>query len=427
VDLFDKFDSILSQREQLLSLGVDPFSVSMDRIISQTEAEIEGRPTILAGTNNYLGLTMDPRCLEAARRTLEAEGTGTTGSRVLNGTYATHKKLEKALAEFYGTKYAMVFSTGYQANLGVISALGASKDDFILIDGDAHASIYDGCKMSNATIVRFRHNDPDDLDKRLTRLKQPDSNKLVVIEGLYSMLGDKAPIRELVAVAKKHNCYVLVDEAHSLGVMGKTGRGLTQEEGVEDQVDFIVGTFSKSVGTIGGFCVANHPKFEVLRLTSRPYMFTASLPPSVVASATEALKIIRDTPELRHRLWANASRLHAGLAAMGLDVGPEPSPVVAVRLTDPILTVKFWDALLKSGVYVNMALPPATPNGLALLRCSLCAAHTPQQVETLIARFGEAAHKLGLFNGTPVAATAGQRDRAQPEEGAAAAKASALR
>jgi len=172
-------------------------------------------------------------------------------------------------------------------------------------------------------------------------------------------------------------------------------------------VDFIVGTFSKSVGTIGGFCVSNHDKFEVLRLTSRPYMFTASLPPSVVASATQALKIIRTTPELRHRLWANASRLHAGLAAFGLDVGDEPSPVVAVRLTDPILTVRFWDTLLKSGVYVNMALPPATPNGLALLRCSLCAAHTPEQVDTLIQRFGEAAEKMGLLGQKPAVAVAG--------------------
>ena len=261
--------------------------------------------------------------------------------------------------------------------------------------------------MSNATIVRFRHNDAEDLDKRLTRLNQPGSNKLVVIEGLYSMLGDKAPIRELVTVAKKHNCYVLVDEAHSLGVMGATGRGLAQEAGVEDQVDFIVGTFSKSVGTIGGFCVSNHPKFELLRLASRPYMFTASLPPSVVASATQALKIIHDTPELRERLWANASKLHAGLAALGLDVGAEPSPVVAVRLQDPLLTVKFWDTLLKSGVYVNMALPPATPNGLALLRCSLCAAHSPEQVDTLIQRFGDAAEKVGLISEKPAVAIAG--------------------
>jgi len=406
VDLFDKFDGILGQREQLLSLGIDPFSVCMDRVISQTEAEIEGRHTILAGTNNYLGLTFDERTLKAASETLTAEGTGTTGSRVLNGTYSTHRRLEAELKEFYGTKHAIVFSTGYQANLGTISALGG-KDDFVIIDGDAHASIYDGCKMSNATIVRFRHNDPEDLDKRLARLKQPGSNKLVVIEGLYSMLGDKAPIRELVEVAKKHNCYVLVDEAHSLGAMGETGRGLAQEAGVEDQVDFIVGTFSKSVGTIGGFCVSNHPKFEVLRLTSRPYMFTASLPPSVVASATQALKIIRTTPELRHRLWENASRLHAGLAAFGLDVGEEPSPVVAVRLQDPFLTVKFWDTLLKSGVYVNMALPPATPNGLALLRCSLCAAHTPEQVDTLIQRFGEAAEKLDLLSEKPAVAVAG--------------------
>lgn len=399
MDLFDKFSPIIDAHANLPADAEDPFNVSMDKILSPTEAIIKGRHTILAGTNNYLGLTFDERPLKAAHAALDAGGTGTTGSRVLNGTYAGHKALEQDLADFYGQQHAIVFSTGYQANLGVISTLAGPKN-FILIDSDCHASIYDGCRLGGATIIRFRHNDAADLDKRLRRLGEQGSNILIVVEGIYSMLGDIAPLREIAAVKRKYGAYLMVDEAHSLGVMGKTGRGVAQEQGVEADVDFIVGTFSKSVGTVGGFCVSSHPKFEVLRLVMRPYMFTASLPPSVVASARASLAIITAS-NLREKLWANARALHQGMERLGFSLGASCSPVVAIKIAAIDDAVRFWSELLRAGVYVNLAVPPATPGRDSLLRCSLCAAHSPEQIEKILGVFQSVGRRLDLISETP--------------------------
>ena len=237
------------------------------------------------------------------------------------------------------------------------------------------------------------------LDKRLTRLRKsdPEAGVLVVVEGVYSMLGDQAPLKELAAVSKKHNAYILVDEAHSIGVFGETGRGVAQAQGVEDQVDFIVGTFSKSVGTIGGYCVSNHPKFEVLRLVCRPYMFTASLPPSVVASATKALEIIANT-NLREKLLANSMRLNKGLAKIGFNMGTTgESPIAAIIVDDMHQAIAFWGEMIKEGVYVNLALPPATPNNYNLMRCSLSAAHTNEQIDFMLEKFELVGRKLGVL------------------------------
>jgi 8-amino-7-oxononanoate synthase len=405
-DPFDRFDPILKAHAALPKELDDPFAVRMDQVLSQTEAVIDGRKTILCGTNNYMGMTFNPEAMAKAKEAIETFGTGTTGSRVLNGTYIGHRRLEDALKDFYGTKYAMVFSTGYLANLGVISTL-PGPDDFIVIDADCHASIYDGCAMGRASIVRFRHNDPADLDKRLGRLPK-EAGALVVVEGVYSMLGDEAPLKELVAVTKKHGAMIVVDEAHSMGFCGKTGRGVAQAQGAEKDVDFIIGTFSKSVGTVGGFCVANHPKFEVLRLVARPYMFTASLPPSVVASAASAIATLKTADDLRARLWANARQLHAGLKALGYKLGTAKaeSPIVALCLVSTEDVVRFWSGLLRAGVYVNMAVPPATPQGLCLLRCSVCASHTPEQIETIIGTFQKVAKALNIPVGETADATA---------------------
>ena len=404
-DLFDKFDAITKVRDSLPMEASDPIGIVMDEIISPTEAMIEGRRTILAGTNNYLGLTFEPRCIAAAHAALDAAGTGTTGSRVLNGTYAGHKALEAELASLYGKDHCIVFSTGFLANLSVISAL-AGKDDYILIDADSHASIYDGCAMSAATIIRFKHNDAADLDKRLNRLQRQDvdgGRVLIVVEGLYSMLGDEAPLRDIVDVKNKYGAALIVDEAHSLGVFGDTGCGVSQAAGVQDEVDYIIGTFSKSVGTIGGFCVSSHPKFDILRVAARPYMFTASLPPSVVASATEAVRILKTEPRHREQLWRNAKQLHDGLTVAGFDLGGPCSPVVAVKMPDSDTTVRFWEHLLHQGIYVNLAMPPATPQGLCLLRCSLSAAHTPEQIAKIVENF-EAVSKLNsVYTAKPAA------------------------
>jgi 8-amino-7-oxononanoate synthase len=395
--LFDKFKPLIDSHMAVKAVGADPFSVKMERVLSPTEAIIEGRNTILVGTNNYLGLTFDDASVGAAVDALHRYGTGTTGSRIANGSYQGHKGLERELARFYGREHCMVFTTGYQANLGIISTLAGPKD-YLIIDADSHASIYDACRMTAATVIRFKHNDAADLDKRLARLANTEGDKIIVVEGIYSMLGDQAPLADIVAVKKKHGAYIILDEAHSMGVLGEHGRGLAEVVGVEDDIDFVVGTFSKSLGAIGGYCVSDHPEFNILRVACRPYMFTASLPPSIVASVTAALKEMEAHPELRTRLWANVNTLYDGLKRRGFVLGPQKGPVVAVHLPSPEIAVHLWHALLQAGVYVNLALPPATPNGTALLRCSVCAAHTKAQLDSVVAKLTDVALKAGLLD-----------------------------
>jgi 8-amino-7-oxononanoate synthase len=397
-DLFSKFDPLIQQREALLATGQqDPFSLVMEKVLSPTRAVCNGRDTILLGTYNYMGMTFDPDVIEAGKQALDRFGSGTTGSRVLNGTYQGHREVEDALREFYGMDHAMVFSTGYQANLGIISTI-AGKGDYVVLDIDSHASIYDGCAMGNAEIVPFRHNDIEAMDKRLGRIPE-GAGKLVVLEGVYSMLGDVAPLKEMVAVAKKHGAMVLVDEAHSMGFIGENGRGVAEDQGVLDQVDFVIGTFSKSVGTVGGFCVSNHPKFEILRLVCRPYVFTASLPPSVVATAATSIRKLMHASEKRAHLWENSKRLHGGLKGLGFTLGTETpqSAIVAVIMPDLERGAAMWEALLKEGLYVNLARPPATPANMTLLRCSLCAEHSEEEVETILGMFERAGKAVGII------------------------------
>jgi glycine C-acetyltransferase/8-amino-7-oxononanoate synthase len=397
-DLFSKFDPLIKQREDLLATGQrDPFSLVMEKVLSPTRAICNGRETILLGTYNYMGMTFDPDVIDAGKRALDEFGSGTTGSRVLNGTYGPHKDCEEALKEFYGMDHAMVFSTGYQANLGIISTI-AGKDDYVILDADSHASIYDGCALGNANIVRFRHNDVDDLDRRLGRIPA-EAGKLVVLEGVYSMLGDIAPLTEMIAVAKKHNAMILVDEAHSMGFFGPNGRGVAEDQGCLDDVDFVIGTFSKSVGTVGGFCTSNHPKFEIMRLVCRPYVFTASLPPSVVATAATSIRKLMHSGNKRAHLWENSKTLHKGLRDLGFELGtPEAqSAIIAVIMPDLETGAAMWQALLENGLYVNLARPPATPANMTLLRCSLCAEHSAEEVQTILQRFATAGRATGVI------------------------------
>jgi len=377
-------------------IGADPFAVRFSAVLSPTEAELDGRRVILLGTNNYLGLTFDADCVEASIDAVRRWGTGTTGSRIANGSFGSHVAMEKALARFYGRSHAMVFTTGYQANLGVLSAL-AGRGDHLILDADSHASIYDGARLGHAEVIRFRHNDPDDLYKRLRRLQDVPGDKLIVVEGIYSMMGDAAPLKEIVDVKRQTGAYLLVDEAHSMGVLGERGRGLAEEAGVEADVDFIVGTFSKSLGAIGGFCVSDADDFDILRVVSRPYMFTASLPPGVVASTLKALELAENDRTLRPRLQANAERLYDGLNALGFVTGPRASPIVAVVMPDMTTALGMWNALLEGGVYLNLALPPATPNNRPLLRTSVSAAHTPKQIDQVLAVFEWVGREAGVL------------------------------
>ena len=394
MDLFAKYALIASRHDKVLQSGADPFGVCLEKLLSATEARINGRDTILAGTNNYLGLTFDRDCMAAATAAIRDHGTGTTGSRIANGTYGVHRELEAEIARFLNRRSAMIFPTGYQANLGMLAGLAGPRD-VILLDADSHSSIYDGCRLSGATVVRFRHNDPGDLDRRLGRLQGQGECKLIVVEGIYSMLGDRAPLAEFAEIKRRHDAYLLVDEAHSLGVLGTNGRGAAEEQGIEDEVDCVVGTFSKSLGAVGGFGASDHPKFGVLRFCSRPYMYTASSSPSSVASVLSAFRQMARRPELRRRLWDNAKTLYEGLTAAGFEICAPMSPIVAVRLPDERAAVWAWNRLLENGVYVNLALPPGTPNGVCLLRCSVSAAHTPAQIDEICRRFARVAAELG--------------------------------
>ena len=396
MSIYDKFQTIANARKEMLEGGIDPFNIVVEEIISPTEAIVNGQRTILAGTNNYLGLTFDPECIESARTALAQEGTGTTGSRMANGSFGGHLALEKEIAQFFECPSAIVFSTGYQANLGVLSSL-TGPGDVILIDSDSHASIYDGCRLSGAEIVRFRHNDPTDLEKRLRRLGEKVTNTLIMVEGIYSMLGDRAPLAEIVKLKESFGAHLVVDEAHSLGVLGPRGRGLAEEVGVEKQVDFIVGTFSKSLGSTGGFCVSPRPELELIRYMSRPYIFTASLCPSVVASTRTALQQLKTRPILRSRLWENSRTLYTRLQEMGFTLGPEITPVVAAIIPNKEQALVMWKELLQGGVYVNLMVPPATPNGMSLLRCSVSAAHSDEQIHHICQEFSSL-RKLALTN-----------------------------
>jgi len=397
-DLLSKFDPLIQERETLLATGVkDPFSLVMEEVISPTVAICDGKETILLGTYNYMGMTFDDDVQQAGQKALKDFGSGTTGSRVLNGTYSPHKDCEEALKEFYAMDHAMVFSTGYQANLGIISTL-AGKGDYVIVDIDSHASIYDGCAMGNAETVAFRHNDIEALEKRLKRLPA-EAGKLVVLEGVYSMMGDVAPLKEMVRICKENGAMVLVDEAHSMGFIGDNGRGVCEAQGVIDDVDFIIGTFSKSVGTVGGFCVSNHPKFEIMRLVCRPYVFTASLPPSVMATAATSIRKLMHSGNKRAHLWENSKKLHKGLRDLGFELGtPEAqSAIIAVIMPDLERGAMMWQALLAEGLYVNLARPPATPANMTLLRCSLCAEHSSEQVDQILGMFAAAGKAVGAI------------------------------
>ena len=396
ISLGSKFAEIQAGLDALSAIGRNPFDIRFEKVLSPTEALLDGRPVLLFGTNNYLGLTFDATCVAASVRALQEAGTGTTGSRIANGTYSDHALLERRIAQFYGKRAAMIFTTGYQANLGLISTL-AGREDHLLIDADCHASIYDASRLGAAEVIRFRHNDAEDLARRLRRLEGRPGDRIVVTEGIYSMLGDTAPLREIAAVKRELGACLIVDEAHSLGILGERGRGLCEAADVEADVDFVVGTFSKSLGAIGGFAASDLPGFELLRVVCRPFMFTASLPPAVVASVTASLERIAGDPTLGRRVLENARRLYYGLAAAGFQVGPEPNPIVAVKMPERETAVRFWNRLIEEGLYVNLALPPATPSSLSLIRSSVSAAHGEAQIDRAVSIMTAVGHELRVL------------------------------
>lgn len=383
--LYDKYARLAGERLQFSDNGLTPFGTCIDEVYSATEGRIGNKKVILAGTNNYLGLTFNHDAISEGQAALAAQGTGTTGSRMANGSYAPHLALEKEIAEFFNRPTAIVFSTGYTANLGVISAL-ADHNAVVLLDADSHASIYDACSLGGAEIIRFRHNDAKDLERRMVRLGERAKEAIIIVEGIYSMLGDVAPLAEIVDIKRRLGGYLIVDEAHSFGVLGATGRGLAEAVGVEDDVDIIVGTFSKSLASIGGFAVGSEA-MEVLRYGSRPYIFTASPSPSCIATVRSSLRTIATQPELRQKLMDNANHLYDGLQKLGYELSSHISPVVPVIIGSKEDGLRIWRELISLGVCVNLILPPAAPAGITLLRCSVNAAHSREQIDAIIQAF----------------------------------------
>ena len=393
MNLLEKLDAAAAARKAMLPEGVGAFGIPIEEVYSATEARIGERRVLLLGTNNYLGLTFAPECIEAAHKALDEEGTGTTGSRMANGSYYGHRALEREFADFYDCCSGIVFTTGYQANLGTISGL-VGRGDTVLIDGDSHASIFDGCILSGAEIIRFKHNDMADMEKRLRRLGGRAETTLIIVEGIYIMLGDQSPLPEIVELKNKYNCTLLLDEAHSLGVLGETGQGLVEKTGLLKEVDFITGTFSKSLCSIGGFCVSNHPQLDQLRYVSHPYIFTASPSPATIASTRAALQLLRNGSDLRKQLWKNCTQLYTRLKETGYILGPEPGPVIAAILDSPKQALQIWHRLLENNIYVNLILPPAAPDGKSLVRCSVNAAHTTEQIAHVGETFAKLYHEV---------------------------------
>jgi len=349
----------------------------------------------MLGSNSYLGLTTHPRVKEAAKRAIEKYGTGCAGSRFLNGTLDLHLQLEEELADFLKKEAVLLFSTGFQTNLGIISTL-VGKGDYVIIDKSDHASIVEGCRLSYGEIKRFRHNDMEHLRKVLDGLSG-DSGKMIVVDGVYSMEGDIAPVPELVRVAREYGARLMVDDAHGIGVLGKTGAGTAEHFGLEKEVDIIMGTFSKSFASLGGFVASERPVIEYLKHKARALIFSASISPPNTAAALEALRIIREEPELRERLWANTRRLQEGLKALGFDIGNTQTPVIPVYIGDDLKTFQICRRLHEEGVFVNPVVPPGVPPGRALLRLSVMATHTFEHIDFALDKLEKVGREFGII------------------------------
>jgi 8-amino-7-oxononanoate synthase len=392
IALFEKCRSFTRARE-VQAAGLYPYFKAISHS-EDTVVVIEGRERIMMGSNNYLGLTHHPEVLEAARRALERYGSGCTGSRFLNGTLDLHEQLEAELAEFFGQEACLVFSTGYQANLGVISGL-VGRGEVVLLDKLDHASIVDGAKMAHGETERFNHGDLVGLERRLQRLS-PGTGTMIVVDGVYSMEGDIADLPRLVKIAQKYGAALVVDDAHSVGVLGPKGDGTAAHFGLTAEVDLIVGTFSKSLASIGGFAAGDEVVIHYLKHHARPLIFTAALPPSNTAGVLAALHVMNREPDRRERLWTNTRRLRDGLRAIGFDIGPTETPIIPVLIGPLEKTFLFWRKLFDAGVFTNPVVPPAVPPSQCRLRTSLMATHTPEQIDRALETFAILGKELGV-------------------------------
>lgn len=404
-DIFDKTRTFTRAKEAM-AMGFYPYFQPLADS-DATTATFKGKEVVMIGSNNYLGLTTHPKVKQASMEAVERFGTSCTGSRFLNGTLEFHLELDRRLALFVGKEAALVFSTGYQTNVGTISAI-VQRGDFAILDKDDHASIVDGCflarGMSQADMRRFNHNDLDSLDSALSRLPD-DAGKLVIVDGVYSMAGDIAPLPEIVEICKKYGARIMVDDAHSIGVLAD-GHGTAAHFGLTDEVDLIMGTFSKSLASIGGFIAGDADTIHYIQHHARAFMFSASLPAGNAAAVLAALDIIESEPEYVHRLWNNAEYMRAGLKRLGYDTGTSNTPVIPLIIRDDYRTVLAWHALIEEGVYTNPVVAPGVPPNSALLRTSYMATHTTEHLDRALKALETVGHNLDLIPETASLETA---------------------
>jgi len=377
----------------LKAAGCYPYFHSIESA-QEPEVVVDGRRMIMIGSNNYLGLTTHPKVKEAALLAIEHYGTGCGGSRFLNGTQDLHEQVERKLAKFKGREAALIFTTGFQTNLGILSAL-CGKGDTLITDRWDHASIVDGCRLSFGKTLRFRHNDMADLERVLNRAG--DGGKLIVVDGVFSMEGDIANVPEIIRLARKYGARVMVDDAHATGVLGKNGRGTGEHFGLEEEVDLIMGTCSKALASVGGFVAAKAEVIDYIQHHARSLIFSASLPPPCVAAISAALDVIESEPERRQQLRANGERMRRELSALGFNTGLSETPIVPVILGQDQLAFQFWKLAWEEGIFSNPAVPPAVPKGRALIRTSYMATHTPSQLDRVLEAFHKVGKRLGVI------------------------------
>lgn len=392
MDLFEKCANFTAARDAQ-QIGLYPYFIPLAES-EGTVAEYQGQELIMCGSNNYLGLTTHPEVQEAARDAISRYGTSCTGSRFLNGTLELHETLETELAEWIGKERALVFSTGMQVNLGTISSLVGRKE-YVILDRDDHASLVDGARLSFGDLIRYRHNDIDDLENKLSNL-EPDRGKLIVVDGLYSMEGDIAPLPEIVPLCEKYRARLMVDDAHAVGVLGG-GKGTAAHFGLTDQVDLIMGTFSKSFASLGGFIAGSEDVVHYIKHHARSLIFSASIPAPNAASALAALQIMKREPDRIQRVNDIAARMRRDFQSLGFDIGNSETPVIPIIIGDDMKTLQTWKMLFEEGVFVNPVLSPATPPGRQLLRTSYMATHTDDQLDQVLDIFEQVGKKLDLI------------------------------
>jgi 8-amino-7-oxononanoate synthase len=393
MDIFDKCYNF-KDAEEVKGMGIYPYF----RAISSgqdTEVMVGGKKMIMIGSNNYLGLTSHPKVKEAALEAVKKYGSGCSGSRFLNGTLDIHEELERRLAKFMRKEAAQVFSTGFLTNLGTIATLVTRKDN-VITDRSDHASIVDACRLSFGNVIKFKHNDMFDL-KRVLSSGEDKTGKLIVIDGVFSMEGDIANLPEIVNLAKQYKARVMVDDAHAIGVLGENGRGTAEHFDLDDEVDIIMGTFSKSFASLGGFIVSSERVINYIKHFSRALIFSASPPPAAVAACLAALDIIESEPERREKLWQITKKMHKEFKALGFNIGNSQTPIIPIYIGDDIKTFKMWKMLFDEGIFTNPIISPAVSPGSQLLRTSYTATHTDEQLNKVLEVFEKVGKKMGVI------------------------------